>query len=125
MRILVYLSATLFFAYLGTALAGSENAMTSEQWATGALNAALCDKPPCSPQSLESLIGPMRTEQEWRTLAEQGDSKAQSQQCSAHGFKNDVDPQYYRKIVRWCRSDAEQGSVQGEYLLAKLRGWSS
>jgi len=94
--------------------------MTSRQWAEGALNAALCEKPPCSHQSIENMVGPERTEIEWRRLAENGDKKAQSEQCGAHGFHNDVDSDYYKKIVSWCRSDAEEGNIQAEYLLGDL-----
>jgi hypothetical protein len=69
---------------------------------------------------LASIVGPMRTEDEWKHFAENGDQIAQSEQCSAHGFKNDVDPYYYQKIISWCRNDAEKGDVSGETLLAKL-----
>lgn len=92
----------------------------SQKWAMGALNAALCEKPPCQPEAIAKIMGPMRTEQEWRKLAESGDEAAQSQQCSAHGFKNDVGQDYYLKIVTWCRKEAEKGSLSAEYLMAKL-----
>jgi hypothetical protein len=69
---------------------------------------------------IERLIGPMRTDSEWRNLAENGDPTAQSTECALHGFKNDVDPAYYQKILLWCRHDADKGGVQEEYLLANL-----
>ena len=62
----------------------------------------------------------MRTEKEWRKFAENGDQAAQSEQCATHGFKKDVDPEYYQKIIAWCQNDAEKGSNGGETLLAKL-----
>lgn len=96
------------------------NAKLSEQWVHGAVNAALCEKQPCPSKSLEELVGPMRSEIEWRKLAENGDSSAQSQQCSTHGFEKDVDPEYYQKVVSWCRTDAEKGNAQSQFLLAGL-----
>lgn len=98
----------------------AKRSMTSEQWVHDALNAAYCEKQPCSPQSIESLVGPMRTEQEWRRLAESGDETAQSEQCSVHGTGNDIDPEYHQKVVSWCRRDAEAGNPQSQYLLARL-----
>lgn len=79
------------------AQSGVDNSTVSQKWVEGALNAALCEKPPCKPQSIANIVGPMRTEQEWRKLAEGGDEMAQSQQCSAHGFKNDVAPRLLSK----------------------------
>jgi hypothetical protein len=114
----VLLSAV--FILMGVSCSSAQTSMNSEQWANKAANAALCDNPPCSSLDIAKLIGPMRTEQEWRKLAEEGDKAAQSQQCSAHGFKNDVEPDYYAKVVSWCQNDAELGSGQAEYLLAKL-----
>ena len=57
---------------------------------------------------------------EWRKLAEGGDTTAQSKLCFMHGLKKDVDPDYYRKIVTWCRNGAEMGDVPSEYVLAKF-----
>lgn len=98
----------------------TQKGMTSEQWAAGAVNAALCEKPPCSARSIEEIFGPMRTDNEWKLLAEKGDRQAQSQQCGSHGIKKDVAPDYYLKVVSWCRNDADQGSLQAAYLLGNL-----
>ena len=71
-------------------------------------------------EKIEHVVGPMRTDKEWGELAEAGDQAAQSEQCSMHGFRKDVEADFYRKIVTWCFGDAEKGSVASEYLLAKL-----
>jgi hypothetical protein len=114
----------LVFAACFSSLALAEQAMTSEQWAAGAVGAAFCEKPPCRPfkslKDLEALMGPMKTDKEWRQLAESGDERAQATQCNMHGFKKDVDKAYYLKIVGWCKNEAEKGGISDALLLARL-----
>lgn len=92
----------------------------AKQWTEKRFDNPLCEKPPCAKESLADIMGPMRSDEEWRRFAEQGEKKAQDQQCSSHGNKADVDQDYYLKVVQWCHDSANTGDLGAIYLLGNL-----
>ena len=62
--------------------------MTKKDFINGALTATFCEKPPCKKRTAQEIFGPARTENEWRTLAANGDKAAQRQQCEKTSSRN-------------------------------------
>jgi hypothetical protein len=69
---------------------------------------------------IESVVGPIHSDKEWKELAEKGDKTAQYEQCSTYAFKKNVDTDFLPKLSLWCRKSAEEGDLAAEFFLANL-----